>query len=155
MKRYKISILSFLAMIFILFIVYILNVKRINQIDVFRVLERVGIRQNELDLQFDDSFRDVKIVWVGYKNSDRLYASLLVYGQGKVKSKIPDAYGKNYLLVFTDNLVYNKIGILKLKSWYKHKYIINLEHHNKLLIIKWKVSNRYESFSDSDEVIIR
>src|SRR5690242_17366011 len=115
MSRFKMSTKIFVLALSAVAIFFLFTNKRLIQLEPMRVLERFCIIQNNLKVSTDLGFDDLQISWVGFIKSDRRYDTLVIYKNGKELQKIPDAYGKTFLIVTTNNRQCNKIGILKFK----------------------------------------
>lgn len=145
------SLVSFLLAVFL----GLLYSERISQLEVSRIPERFHWRSNEalVDVQNCD---DLAVFWVAYRVDPQVPDTVELYSNGRSSAEIEDAYGKNYFLVKKKgNIVYDKIGIYKFKSWYKHDYIIHIKCDTSKMSIQWTIKNAYESFEQTDTVWIR
>ena len=122
-----------------------------KQMELIRFPERISLVKNDLYVVIDQAIdkNDLKIYWIGEADRSGEYDTLLVYDNGII-APIPDRYGKSYLQLIYQGVAYNKIGVLKLKKWYKHDYNIRIIPSGENILIEWSVENLYESYNGID-----
>lgn len=150
------KIISILILVIVILLLSNIDCLSITKRYVGLFIDKIGITHNSFDISIEDRLKsDTYIYWMG-DNGTKEPDILLLYHRGLFQNIPTDYYGKTKLVIKmnSDSILYDKIGLLKLESFSKHNYKIELKQRDSLLIINWSIDNWYsEELSVTDTLL--